>query len=181
MKKVLIEKVYELTYANWDELSEERKKEEIESEMNVESNMQWYYDLKLEDFKYHLEHLEKHYDIEFELSVYDRSRAIKNIVFKNDPFEFRVDEIKIDEYHSYYNEDDDDEYQEHKLLKDKVKQLNEKFLPQLHELINDYDELFLDYLGDDYELFIVENFKANDVEFIIDEKTIKNEETVITK
>jgi len=179
MKKVLTEKVYEVTYATWDELSEERKKEEIESKMNDENTMLFYYELKLEDFNYHLEHLKKHYDIEFELKVYDRSRAIKDIVFKNDPFEFRVDTIKVDEYHSYYNEDDDDEYQE------KAEELNEKFLPQLRELINDYDELFLDYLSsfkiDDYELFIIENFKANDVEFIIDEKTIKNEETVITK
>jgi hypothetical protein len=175
MKKVLIEKVYELTYANWDELSEERKKQVLENEMNNERIMQLYYDFKIENFNYHLEELGREYNIDFDYDIYDRSRAIKNIVFKNDPYEFRVDTIKVDEYHSYYNEDDDKEYQE------KVKELNKKFLPQFKELINDYDELFLDYLGDDYEFFVIENFKANDVEFIIDEKTIKNEETVITK
>jgi hypothetical protein len=166
MKKVLIEK----TYATWDELSEERKKEVLENEMNDYSNLQLYYDLKLEDFNYHLEHLKKHYDIEFELKVYDGSRAIKDIVFKNDPFEFRVDTIKIDKYHPYYIEEDLEEYQQ------KLKQLNDKFLIDIKQLILDYDDLFLDYYNDDYEFFVLENLKADDGDerFLIEEKVIEN-------
>lgn len=153
-------------YKNWEELSEEEKAKEVENSYGDYILVQSYYDMKLTDFNYELDILKEKYNVDFELKIFDRSTAIKDIIFKEEPFEFRLDKILIDEYHESFVESDIE------LYKDKLKTLNFGFLSSVRLIIEKYDELFLDYIGDDFEPFVVDDFIYNEVEFLVEETVI---------
>ena len=159
-------KLVKRIYATWDELDESRQHEELENAYYDQVINDMYWKSLWERYEMLLDDLAEKYNIDFEVTVHDNSRAIKTLDIKFHPFYFNVDVLKFE---------DDTPIDEINLLRPVLEKLNTEFLEELNDIILDYDCLFYNQIFDelDYDTFIIDWFINNDYEFLIKEEVIK--------
>lgn len=159
-------KLIKKTFATWNELDEVRQDEELKQAQFDQIINQMYWESLRENYENLLDDLAKKYNIDFEVTVHDNSRAIKTLDIKFHPFYFNVDVLKFE---------DDTPIDEINLLRPVIEKLNTEFLEELRDLISENDCLFYNQIFDElhYEHFIIDWFINNDYEFLIKEEVIK--------
>lgn len=158
-------KLVKRTYATWEELDEVRQHEELENAYEDQVINDMYWKSLWERYEMLLDDLAEKYNIDFEVTVHDKSRAIKTLDIKFHPFYFKIDKLYFE---------DDTPIDEINLLRPVLEKLNTEFLEELNDVISDYDCLFYNQIFDelDYETFIIDSFINNDYEFLLKEEVI---------